>query len=491
MMHGGIPAGNCFILEGPAGNERDLIAVQFVKKGLESGEAVLVVLSNMSPDDYRRLLSFSGIDTEPYEKSGALRFLDWYSHRHQEIKGIEYNTGRHGSVVKVSLDLANLGIALSKCLEEMTKWDVRRGVFEILSQAITTFGLRTAYNFAQTTRAKCRDHDVTGIFILDSEAHTPREKSTLHQAFDGLVVVEREREGKRVRREICVLAMTGTPIRSEYMELLVEGNTISVKGEFVEVEVEVKPEDDLLADLDGVFEGFLEEELATAPAAKSADVRKKTARREKPAEAGATVHKESEKIMEELLVPEKAGPGIVKDQDMMACPDCGALMHEDETKCPSCGAEFEEGEEEVGLECPKCGNLVGEDDEKCASCGEVFEEELREVAPVRKPSPGDDERVTDILGDLEPYMESGYDLSWLVDLVRKDQSAGAKEVLVFISRAKEISALEKIVAGTDDPKLKKMLKKLKTSACSPLKDKRAGVEWGILELRSLLRTTRK
>jgi rubrerythrin len=278
------------------------------------------------------------------------------------------------------------------------------------------------------------------------------------------------------------------------MELLVEGNNVSVKGEFVEVELEVKHEDDLLAGLDGAFEGFLEEEKAGTPVA-SAGAGTAPAPKKVPAKTEKAVREasESERIMEEALIPEKSGEEIAEEDDMMACPDCGALLHEHDTKCPSCGAEFEEGEEELGFECPKCNNLVGANDVNCPSCGEIFEGD-GEAAPEPEAQPTtevDEGRVAEILGDLEPFTGKGFDIAWLEELVRRDQAAGSKEVLVFVSRAKEIMALELAVAKSKDKKHKKMLKRLKSSACSPEREKRAGVEWGILELRSALRSHKK
>ena len=52
IVEGGLPEGAGVVLQGPVGEEKDTFALQFLAEGLRSGDAVVIVLSSTSPDDY-------------------------------------------------------------------------------------------------------------------------------------------------------------------------------------------------------------------------------------------------------------------------------------------------------------------------------------------------------------------------------------------------------------------------------------------------------
>jgi KaiC/GvpD/RAD55 family RecA-like ATPase len=501
MLYGGVPIGNCFILQGPPGNEKELLANQYIKEGLLNGECVFAVLATVSPDEFRQQLKFIGVNPRKYEQSGDLRIVDWYSYKNERVKSVEEGTGDNAAVIKASFDLTNVGIAITKTIEALPKEKKKRAVITLLSPALNSFGLRTVYNFAQATRAKCRDDNITTIFVLDSEAHEIKVLSTFHQIFDGLIEVSRTREGPHLRREICILSMSGTPIVSEYLELQVEVNSISVRGvEKKKREAEEAAEARGVPTLDDIFAGFLEsEQRAEAERASLATSRADSY----DVEAGEVEAEEEEEVDISIF-----------------CPECAAVVQADAMKCQSCGADFEEEEEVEIIECPNCSGMVKDEDMKCPHCGVSFDEEeerpaeavIGEVMVRRGPAPdevgpieegdaevwddepemelgggADEEEVInprdELMAMLEPWKDQGYDLDYFYEKIEEDTRMARKEVMIFVSRARELSTLEKRITRLKAKKLEKDLSALKTNVTSPDKSKRGGIEWSILELR--------
>jgi len=507
MLHGGVPEGNCFILQGPPGNEKDLIANQYVKEGLLAGECVFVVLSTISPDEFRKQLKFIGLNPKKYETSGDLMIVDWYSYKHERVKSVEEGAGEEKAVIKASFDLTNVGIAITKTIELMGTKRPKRAVINLLSSALTSFGLKTVYNFAQATRAKCRQENITTIFVLDSEAQDMKVLSTFHQIFDGLIEVSRTRTGPTLRREICILSMSGTSIESEYKELNVELNAISVKlGTKGATAYEEKRSEKATSsgsgvpNLDDIFKGFLEaEQKAESERTSLATSRADTSNGDEgsgvkmegaEAEIRAGARPAEEDVVEEVLVT--------------ICPECKAEVPAEATKCPKCGAEFEEEDVDV-LSCPQCGGNVAETDMKCPHCGVGFDEEeeaeeegaeLWDGEPEMELGSGVDEPPAmnpkdELKAMLKPWQAEGYTLDYFNSMIEADPTTARKEVMIFVSRARELSALEKRIKLIGVAKLDKALMDLKRDVTSPDKSKRGGIEWSILELRGRVKQVAK
>jgi KaiC/GvpD/RAD55 family RecA-like ATPase len=516
MLHGGVPEGNCFILQGPPGNEKDLIANQYVKEGLLNGETVFVVLSTISPDEFRKQLKFIGLNPKKYETSGDLMIVDWYSYKHERVKSIEEGTGEEKAVIKASFDLTNVGIAITKTIDGVDKKKQKRAVINLLSSALNSFGLKTVYNFAQATRAKCRQENITTLFVLDSEAQDQKVLSTFHQIFDGLIEVSRTRTGPTLKREICILSMSGTSIVSEYKDLDVEVNAISVRmGKTEDVPEEKKKEATVTGggspNLDDIFKGFLEAEQRaeserTFLATSRADTHDNGT--DEP-----TVHKSKESRAEaEIRAATK--PIVDEAEDVIVesfCPDCKTRVAADAASCPKCGAHFETEEIEV-LQCPSCGGTVHDNDVKCPQCGVSFDDddhapdqpeetegedaEVYDDEPEMELGAGADENVTinpkdELKAMLSPWQAEGYDLGYFTKMIEADPQTARKEVMIFVSRARELSTLEKRIKLIGVGKLDKALIDLKRDVTSPDKSKRGGIEWSILELRGRVKQVAK
>jgi len=208
LIGGGIPRGASVILQGPPGEEKETIAWRFLKDGWDRGEAAIVALSSTSPRRFRERLAALGVDAKAVEGSGRLVIIDWFSHREEAITDVK----DEGSVLKVSVDLTNVGVAVNWALSRIPEGALLRAVFEVMSPALIAYDLRQVFLFAQVTKARLERRDGTALFLIEKEMHDPATLSNIEQPFDGVIDIERVREGDRIVRKISVPAMRGLPM---------------------------------------------------------------------------------------------------------------------------------------------------------------------------------------------------------------------------------------------------------------------------------------
>src|SRR3989441_570747 len=206
MVGGGLPVGSSIVLQGPPGQEKLRFALTFLAEGLKSGSSGLVVTSSQSPDAVIAELRNLGVDLNSVTNENRLRVVDWYSWSEETVHDIE----ERGIVIRSSIDLTNLGVALSRAIAALTGTERRRAVIELLSPATSSYEVTQVYAFAQSTKRKFDRHQFTSLVLLEKEMHSGTQLTTLHQPFDGVIEIERTRSGDRIVRKIGVLHLKDT-----------------------------------------------------------------------------------------------------------------------------------------------------------------------------------------------------------------------------------------------------------------------------------------
>src|SRR2546427_2996097 len=206
MVQGGLPVGSSVILQGPPGQEKLRFALTFLAEGLKSGGSGLVVISTQSPDAVLAELRGLGVNLDAVTTENRLRIVDWYSWTDETILDIE----EEGIVVRSSIDLTNLGVALSRAIAALPSEQPRRAVIELLSPAMNAYDVTQVYSFAQSAKRKFDRHGFTSLVLLEKDMHSGPEITTLLQPFDGVIEVERTRSGDRILRKIGVLHLKDT-----------------------------------------------------------------------------------------------------------------------------------------------------------------------------------------------------------------------------------------------------------------------------------------
>ncbi|HEY5538836.1 MAG TPA: ATPase domain-containing protein, partial [Thermoplasmata archaeon] len=206
LVDGGLPGGASVVLQGPSGNEKDAFALQFLAEGIRAGEAVAIVVSSTSPEEFLASLGKVGVDVQQAFKANRLRVVDWHSFQEKTVVGVE----DRGHVLRCSGDLTNVGVALERSLSALPQDLAKRAVVEILSRALKIFDVDHVYAFAQSSKAKLARHKVTSLFLLEKEMHDRETLSSVSQPFDGVIDLDRGREGNAITRTIGVLSMKDT-----------------------------------------------------------------------------------------------------------------------------------------------------------------------------------------------------------------------------------------------------------------------------------------
>src|SRR3989440_430401 len=206
VVHGGLPVGSSVVLQGPPGQENLRFALTFLAEGLKSGGSGLVVTASQSPDAVIAELRELGVNLESVTNESRLRVIDWYSWSEETVQDIE----DRGIVIRSSIDLTNLGVALSRAIAGLTGGGLRRAVIELLSPATSSYEVTQVYAFAQSAKRKFDRHQFTSLVLIEKEMHSGAQLTTLHQPFDGVIEIERTRSGDRIVRKIGVLHLKDT-----------------------------------------------------------------------------------------------------------------------------------------------------------------------------------------------------------------------------------------------------------------------------------------
>src|SRR5213593_4240915 len=206
MVGGGLPVGSSVVLQGPPGQEKLQFALTFLAEGLKSGGSGLVVTAFQSPDAVLAELRDLGVNLDSVTNENRLRIVDWYSWSEETVHDIE----EQGIVIRSSIDLTNLGVALSRAIASLTGGGSRRAVIELLSPATSSYEVTQVYAFAQSAKRKFDRHQFTSLVLLEKEMHSGAQLTTLHQPFDGVIEIERTRGGDRIVRKIGVLHLKDT-----------------------------------------------------------------------------------------------------------------------------------------------------------------------------------------------------------------------------------------------------------------------------------------
>src|SRR5439155_1057865 len=157
VVEGGLPAGSSVVLQGPPGQEKLRFALTFLAEGLKSGASGLVLISSQSPDAVLSDLRGLGVDIDAVTRENRLRIVDWYSWSEETVTDVE----ERGIVVRSSIDLTNLGVALSRAIAALSGETGCRSVIELLSPAMNAYELTQVYAFAQSAKKKFDRHGFT------------------------------------------------------------------------------------------------------------------------------------------------------------------------------------------------------------------------------------------------------------------------------------------------------------------------------------------
>src|SRR3989442_13463906 len=171
MVQGGLPEGWSVPRQGRQAQEMLRFALTSLAEGLKPGACGLIVISSHSPDSVLEELRNLGVNIDAVTKENRLRIVDWYSWSEEQVHDVE----ERGLILRSSIDLTNLGVALSRAIVGLAEPGPRRAVLEILSPATNADEVTHGYAFAQISKPKFDRHRFTRLILLENEMHPSAE----------------------------------------------------------------------------------------------------------------------------------------------------------------------------------------------------------------------------------------------------------------------------------------------------------------------------
>jgi len=204
LLGGGIPRGEAMLFQVPAGSVKDILIEQFLREAVFTQQGVVLSLCNVAPDMFLKDCESKGLDARAWGEKGELRLVDWHSYKTTRVKDVEEDDFVHRS----SKSLTNLAIAVTDASTGLKDDLVKRAILDIITPAVTIFGLDPTFKLLQSMVAKLKELGFTSIFIIEKETHEPEEIATIGQTFGTTVDIDRKKDGKAVTMDVAVLSMS-------------------------------------------------------------------------------------------------------------------------------------------------------------------------------------------------------------------------------------------------------------------------------------------
>ncbi|MDO9537357.1 MAG: ATPase domain-containing protein [Thermoplasmata archaeon] len=206
ILGNGFPRSEMTLLLGPPGTAKYNFAFQFLAEGLNRGGAGVAVLSTVNVNELRERMSRMGVNVQSQEIKGRLKIVDWYSQKSRAVIGIE----EHGSVLVPSKDIANLGIAFAKAIEELSFAPTSRAAVDLITPALNIYSLSDVIEFVRRQKSRFQERGIASLFVVEEGAHDERVMSTLKHLADGVLSLTIDNQG---RMFIEIESMSNTKYR--------------------------------------------------------------------------------------------------------------------------------------------------------------------------------------------------------------------------------------------------------------------------------------
>ena len=165
-----------------------------VIKRLGSGDGVLFLCLDNTPENVREQMRLMGFDSAPFEKSKKLIFVDGYSVRAGVESREHYTT---------SLELSDISINISKAIEEL-KGKRRYTVFESITILLDESSSGRTLVFLRNLVAKMRVSHVSLLVTYNPIAFSPSVTALAQETVDGTIHLRIDETKKGLTRLILV-----------------------------------------------------------------------------------------------------------------------------------------------------------------------------------------------------------------------------------------------------------------------------------------------
>ena len=191
---GELPYPASVIIMGVTGSGKSTLVRRMVIKRLESGDGVLFLCFDNTPENVREQMRLMGFNPAPFEKSKKLIFVDGYSIRASVNSRENYTT---------TLELSDISINISKAIEEL-QGSRRYTVLESITILLDESGNNRALVFLRNLVAKMRISHISLLVTYNPIAFSPAVTALAQETVDGTIKLKIEETKKGLTRLILV-----------------------------------------------------------------------------------------------------------------------------------------------------------------------------------------------------------------------------------------------------------------------------------------------
>lgn len=174
LLDGGYPEKSAILVEGSAGNEREMLTYGFIRSGLDQGQFCLY-MTRLSPSEVI-------YDAKAFHLDFVTRSPFWMSPE----------TGNRNYA---SNDLATISFEVKEILKEH-KGGKLRIAFDGLSQLLMLHPADSVYRFLSQLLPEAKRYDAVILATVQEGMHQPEVLSATELLFDGVIAVERTESGE-------------------------------------------------------------------------------------------------------------------------------------------------------------------------------------------------------------------------------------------------------------------------------------------------------
>jgi len=192
---GGFRRGAIILVLGPPMGGKRSICRNFITRGLRLGEGCIVSCTNMTAEqeheEFKRIL---GSDADKFLNEGRLAYIDLFS----AAIGAPLEEKQYIKRIPSASDLTSYNVALRELLSSMRRRELEvRLLFDSVSTLLLYNPFQTVSRFLHVLFGKLRAMRVTGLFLLEEEAHERSVVATVMGMCNGVLRVKSE-DGKRL-----------------------------------------------------------------------------------------------------------------------------------------------------------------------------------------------------------------------------------------------------------------------------------------------------
>jgi KaiC/GvpD/RAD55 family RecA-like ATPase len=217
LIQGGFISGSSTLLYGPPGHGKHPFCLQFLAEGLRLGDSGVMVISNESVQDAVESFEDLGCSLGDSAAGGKynLEFVDCYSWRIEEVPYPKIS----GNVVKSSMDINHVSLAVAKAIEELKANKSVRITLDLLSPLLMTASPQSVYKLGELLTAELKKKGATSMFTLTEGMHDQQTIASLQQLLDNVILFRTADTAGVLRKEFCVAKMKRTSFEPRWMPI--------------------------------------------------------------------------------------------------------------------------------------------------------------------------------------------------------------------------------------------------------------------------------